>query len=82
MTSATKSILVKQVKQTPVFDVFVGEGWNHWSRVAWDLKKKRLTHLKGDKLKAGDLKEVYAQVEALLHHLPIKEVTNNGVFTH
>lgn len=62
-------VLVKQIKQSTTFDVFTGDGWNNWSRVAWDMKRKRLSLVKGNRLKPNELKEVYTQVEVLLHHL-------------
>lgn len=62
------SLLVKQVKiNSPMFDVFTGQGWDNWSRVFWDTKKKRLNLVNGARLNPFELKGVYDQVEAILH---------------
>jgi hypothetical protein len=62
-------VVVKQVKPNlPLFDVFVGDGWLNWSRVAWDMKKKRLSLIKGERLSSLSLRSAYDQVEKLLHH--------------
>lgn len=61
-------IVVKQVKtNSPMFDVFTGEGWNNWSRVFWDSKKKRLNLVSGERLNPFELKATYDLVESLLH---------------
>ena len=39
---------ILQVKKLPIFDIFLSEGWTHWTRVL--LKKDHLIHLAGDRL--------------------------------
>jgi len=60
-------VVVKQVRNLPVYDVFTGIGWDNWSRVQWDTKNKRISLIKGDRLNSFELRAVYEKVEQLMH---------------
>jgi len=65
----SNAIVVKQVRPNiPVFDVFTGQGWLNWTRMSWNNKTKRLAIEAGERLNPFELKEVYNQVEVILHH--------------
>jgi len=68
-----QSVVVKRIKDSLQFDVFTKDGWMNWSRVAWNMKEKRLTLIKGQRLNSIELKTTYELVEAILHHQQQKE---------
>lgn len=55
------TIIVKQVKKFPIFDVFQGEGWENWSRIL--LKANKAVLIGGQPLTIGTLKAVVKQIK-------------------
>ena len=54
-------MLVKRVKKTNMYDVFMGNGWNSHSRVAMLGNKLKL--LSGNKLQAYQVVEFFKEVK-------------------
>lgn len=58
---------VKQIKGTNIVDVFIGEGWEGWSRYRRVIHKVTqraiYIHVKGERLNMFQLKELYTKVK-------------------
>jgi len=51
---------ILQVKRLPIYDIFLDDGWNHWTRVL--LKKDHLIHLNGDRLNGTTTRDALQQL--------------------
>ena len=51
---------ILQVKRLPIYDIFLEDGWNHWTRVL--LKKDHLIHLNGDRLNGTITRDALQQL--------------------
>lgn len=65
------TIKVLRVFKNPIFDVFLGDGWNNWSRVL--IRKDKMIHLDGNRFtfKSKEFSDfVLKQIKEYLKHEP------------
>jgi hypothetical protein len=48
---------ILRVKKTNVYDVFSGEGWENWTRIA--ITSRGCDYVKGKRLRPNQVKELY-----------------------
>lgn len=53
---------ILQVKKFPIYDIFVGEGWDNWTRILYNNETQTLKVNAGRILSIGERKKIIKRI--------------------